>query len=240
LNDWSARKHVMLIADSAGHQWTLAPSSSGATQGQADDGVFYRLSYIPNSSRWTMLDPGDPVTSMTNTVRLSGVSQAPSPSDPNKIYKWVPFGAGFTATVAEDAYIRSVSYRTGIITDFDKGIAPVRDEPLHSGQYVPLAAGPNVFAVDDISYACWWGTRSVGEVRFTIGNETGRRGLRDVPLVTAANDGQAWCDDPMGPSPSPLDKPLYHDLFDGFRAWAETDPVDPYRGGFQQDVTDYA
>src|SRR6185369_17596989 len=44
LNDWSARKHVMLIADSAGHQWTLAPSSSGATQGQADDGVFYRFS----------------------------------------------------------------------------------------------------------------------------------------------------------------------------------------------------
>ena len=241
INNWDARAHTLFIIDGLGHQWAVGPSGAGANGSLSSAGVFWRFSSIPNNSRWTMIDPGNPVNSISNTQRNSSpINQATSPSDGSKIWKWVPFGDTISINLAEPATIRSVSIRTDIITDFDKGIWPFYSAGYSSGQVFPLAAGQQSFQVDDIQYGCWFGPHNASGIRFTIFNANGRRGIADVGLLPPAADGNAWCSGPMGQSPSPLVKPYYADLFDSFRAWAETDPVDPYEGGYLQGVTDFA
>ena len=224
INNWQARAHTLIIADNAGHFWAVGPAE-----------VHLRFSSVPNNSNFTMIDPGDPIDQIqtVSTGRVgSPIQTAPSPADPNKIWKWVPGGNTIRFVAYEHTSIYSLSFRTGIITDFDKGIDPGQ-------QHFEISPGTQSFLVDDIQYACWFGQRSSDGIRFIYRSTNGRRGLVDVGLGTATADGTAWCSSNMGPSPSPNEKPVYHDLFDSARAWAESDPVDPFTGAFLQGVTDF-
>ena len=218
--------HTLIVADDAGHTWTLTGNGFG------------RFTSVPNNTNFTMLDPGDPISAWAVAARPGGTTLREGDGR-----RW--------AYGANSLRIDFLVHEPTTITELYLGRPGITGyvSPWASPTTRFLPVGLSQAAFDDLTHTCyisnsWQGVNS-GWIKYAT--HTGRSGAiaNGGGIIPGAGSPTATCADPVDPDDGdPLD-----DLLDALnpdnwpfvgdvKRFMAADPVDPFTGAFTQSVTD--
>lgn len=232
-NDYLDEKsgHYLLITDGLGHQWTMSRSSR-----------VYRFDDLPNASQHRMLDPGDPIASMTVVARPAGSDYVALPGKRALRGEMTVDFVNHEDATLQELYIG----RPGVMAYMTS----------REFQVTGLTGGrTNTAQLTNFTHSCYFDnftSMNSGWLLYSGGD--GRTGAFAagggfISQPTTAPPGNELCD--VAPSESdgvvreidswlddlnPLNFTGEGGVFDRI---LEADPVDPLTGAFTQPVTDF-
>lgn len=235
-NYYEVGGHHLIYTDNLGHFWVRSVTAR-----------WRRFDVVPNNSVFTMLDAGDPISSMEVVSRggsptsygygrQNGGKAGPVP--------YIPGGLALRFVTHEPTVIYSVEYA-----------AYGQDRVSPPQQWWPVWTGNTTVAIDDIPYGCYIAglEPSLAGGRLDYMGPDGRTGalvhVYQFGSSTAAKlPRSTWCPSGRGNIPAnhrlaenapfslnPADMPVFGD----FMRWLEADPVDPFSGGLAYNMTDF-
>jgi RHS repeat-associated protein len=230
-DEYAVDQHTLVVTDGQ-HTWS-----------RAVDARWTRFSSIPGSSNFTMLDPGDPIASMTIVSRAAPSEPVDGPYGGQ--FMVAPNGAQYTVTAYESTEVYG-------FTSVGIGLEHFAAPP--DRQFYAVSAGTSQMGFTDVPIQCQIlyteHTTDWNMVAYRSGDRTGARSISVAPFTV---DNQ-YCENGFGApaynsnqfAGEREDRPLLDltkalmGLFSTGRRLLATDPVNLANGSFTQRVDDFA